>query len=116
MTNKSEISSTEAKKLGKNARKTITAEEMRFVLAYNGSMSETARVTGLHRQSCYMMMKRPRVRKALDKKIEEALKASGKKLSKLLCMTAEEVNHGLAQLATYDLPEVCHRDQLRHPN
>ena len=87
----------------KTARKTLAPREMEFVNAYQGNVSAAARAIGMARRNAAKMMKLPRVAKAIDKKIEEALKASGRKLAKTLCMTAEEVNHGIARLAKYDL-------------
>lgn len=89
--------------MSKKTSTTLTPLELEFVLAFDGNIRGTARRLGIDRSNAQAMMNRPCVRKAVDKKIEEALKHSGKKLAKLLCLSAEEVNHGIAQLATYDL-------------
>lgn len=81
---------------------TLTPRERELVGAYDGSIAEAARRIGMDPRNARHVAERPRVKAAMQKKMDAAVTECGKRLGRDMAVTTSNVLKELARLAFSD--------------
>lgn len=91
-------------------RSTLTPRQIQLVTAYAGNISQAAKSIKLEYRYAKRMMKDPRVKAAIEKKMNAVVEESGKRLAKDMSVTTQNVLKELARLAFYDPRKFFNQD------